>query len=434
MKLAKFYVLLACTGAALSLASCSRQQESQQAFTATAPAEPVPAQKKPVKKKIVAAKVAKAPVVQVAEAKPVKKPVVQVADAKPVQKPAVQVAVAKKKPVLEVQETELALATPQEPSSQDQQIPADVQAMAKRLATELSSSCPLAELNDQAALDSCRKALYGPSVFRASLSPVTIWGRHNVKKPDALLKDTNLTQFRADVLSGMYMPLFMFTGKHNVTYVEREKLYRIELASTFRKRLPPGQFPYPFWHSDEKWETYQKSNAIFFWVDPQRLKITHAQFTPFGTLTPKTNVADIKYEFDGKWMWTDENGVEQPKVTLFDGLMSADNPYIHKLDESYKELALTLRDGQCFACHEPSNAYGMKQLVLLQTPAHAAGEIDRVIQSVESDRMPRSEYTGQPQPLEAAKKQALLDKAQAFSTLLRYAKKWERENNQLTQQ
>jgi hypothetical protein len=123
-------------------------------------------------------------------------------------------------------------------------------------------------------------------------------------------------------------------------------------------------------------------------------------------------------------MWTDAAGHRQPQVTLFDGLFRADNPYLAPLDASYRKLALRMREAQCDNCHAPDNADGMKRLVLLQTPAHAAGEIQRLMKAVREDKMPRDEV-GIEQPLEAKLKRALLESGGAFEALLHSAKGWE---------
>src|SRR5207247_9940481 len=122
--------------------------------------------------------------------------------------------------------------------------------------------------------------------------------------------------------------------------------------------------------------------------------------------------------------WTDAEGHTQPQVTLFDGLFRADNPHIKQLEAAYRTLALRMRDAQCDSCHVPNNPHGMKRIVLLQTPAHAAGEIQRLIKAVREDRMPLDE-TGIEQPLDAKLKAALLENGGAFETLLRSAKERE---------
>ena len=95
----------------------------------------------------------------------------------------------------------------------------------------------------------------------------------------------------------------------------------------------------------------------------------------------------------------DKEGRIQPRVTLFDGLFRQDNPYLPKLDFTYRTLALRMRDAQCDNCHMPNNPMPMRRLVLMHTPAHAAGEIARLMKAVREDRMPLDD-TGIEQPLE----------------------------------
>jgi len=300
---------------------------------------------------------------------------------------------------------------------------ARVDKVAATLAAEMAQLCPAADPGDKAAFDACRKALYQDSQFKRSLVDYVLWGRQ--RDPKLALKEQKLTQFGPDVLAGMYVPLFMFNGKYTVVPVEREGLYQIRLQTAFRNRLSPGQFPYPFWHEAEKWSMYEKANDIILWWDPKIEKVRFAQFTVFGENPPiVASNHVVPAAFDGKWMWIDAQGRTQPAVTVFDGLLRADNPYIGKLDVAYKNLALRLRESQCFQCHVPNNPDGMKKLVLLQTPMHAAAEIKRVMKQVRDDKMPRDEF-GIEQPLDAKSKAALLNEGAAFEKLLDLAKQWE---------
>ncbi len=299
-----------------------------------------------------------------------------------------------------------------------------VERMASEVALELQRVCPPASPADQAAFDRCRRSLFGDSALRRSLAPRLLWGRRN-QDAGALLKDTNLTQFAPDVFAGLYLALFMFSGEHSVEYVERERMYLIRLQSAFRNRLPPGQFPYPFWHDEAKWGVYQATNCILLWVNPKTARIVIGQFTERGELG-STVVATqpLSPKFDGNWMWMDKEGRIQPRVTLFDGLFRQDNPYLPKLDFTYRTLALRMRDAQCENCHMPHNPYPMRRLVIMHTPAHAAGEIGRLMKAVREDRMPLDE-TGIEQPLEPALKRALLESGSAFEALVKAAKEWE---------
>jgi hypothetical protein len=297
-----------------------------------------------------------------------------------------------------------------------------VEKLAAEIAADMARWCPVAEPGDQVAFEACRKGLYADSQLKRNLASYALWGRQ--RDPAMALKDQKLTQFNPDVLTGMYVPLFMFNGKYTVKHVASEGLYLIRLQTAFRNRLPPGQFPYPFWHESQKWTTYENANEVMLWVDPKDRRIRVAQFTPFGAEPPIHSVTPVAHTFNGQWMWTDEQGKTQPAVTVFDGLLRPDNPYIGQIDSAYKRLALRLREGQCFECHVPNNPDGMKKLVLLQTPMHAAAEIKRVLKSVRQDAMPRDEF-GIEKPLDAKTKAALLEEGVAFDKLLDLARQWE---------
>jgi hypothetical protein len=311
------------------------------------------------------------------------------------------------------------------PAAQDVPVPAALQKMAEDIASELALRCPVVEAGDTAAYNNCRKALFNDSQLRSKLPAVVLWGRQN-KKPDATLRQTNLTQFAPDVWTSMYAPLFMFNGKHTVEWVPAEKRFLIRLEAAFRNRLPPGQFPYPFWHEEEKWAVYEKANGFMLWIDPATHRIQAAQFTdraPNPMLQPVQHVART---FEGHWLWTDDKGRTQPAVTLFDGLYRAENPYIKTMDSQYRDLALQLRESQCTNCHVPNNPDKMSRLVLLSTPAHAAGEIERLIKSVKEDRMPMDDFRVS-YALSPENKKWLLERAEAFRATVQAAQAWERQ-------
>jgi hypothetical protein len=305
-------------------------------------------------------------------------------------------------------------------------VPPAIEQAARDIAAELARYCPIAPAGDTDAYNACRRGLFGPSALRSHLPPFVLWGRES-KAPGATLRQTNLTQFAPDVWTSMYASLFMFNGRHTVEWVPHERLYRVQLETAFRNRLAPGQFPYPFWHDEGKWTMYEKANAMTLWMAPDTAKIRAAQFTdraPNGMLQPVEPVAHAKYE--GAWLWTDDKGNTQPAVTLFDGLYRAENPHVKPMDRQYRDLALQMRESQCTQCHVPNNPDKMSRLVLLSTPAHAAGEIDRLIKSVREDRMPVDELRVA-SPLTADQKKWLLESAEAFRATVQAAQAWEKK-------
>src|SRR3989442_13635144 len=124
-------------------------------------------------------------------------------------------------------------------------------------------------------------------------------------------------------------------------------------------------------------------------MDPYTAKIVVGQFSRHeGADSRLSSVSRIPPAFDGKWMWVDGNGEPQPRPALFVGLFRADNPYLEQLQTTYKDLALAMRKGTCNTCHVPDNPEKMKRLVLLQTPAHGAAEIKRVMAAVRDNPIP----------------------------------------------
>jgi hypothetical protein len=308
---------------------------------------------------------------------------------------------------------------------QAQDVPQAVQQAARDIANELATHCPVAPAGDTAAYNACRKALFGPSALRSHLPDYLLWGRQS-KAPNATLRTTNLTQFAPDVWTSMYAPLFMFNGRHTVEWVPEERMFLVRLETAFRNRLAPGQFPYPFWHEESKWATYENANSFLLWINPANQRIRAAQFTDRGPNAPLHAVAPVKHKYEGAWLWTDEKGNTQPAVTLFDGILRADNPYIKAMDRQYRDLALQLRESQCTSCHVPNNPEKLARLVLLSTPAHAAGEVDRLIKSVRENRMPMDELRVS-YALSDENKKWLLESAEAFKATVQAAQSWEKE-------
>lgn len=302
---------------------------------------------------------------------------------------------------------------------------AAVHRLAQQLSKDLMAACPLSDAASQSAFQTCRETLFQGSTLQRSLAPRVLWGRQ-ANDPLTPLKDTRLTQLVPDVLAGLYLPLFMFDGSVSVNWIDTEKLYRIKLGASFRNRMPPGYYPYPFWHDKAKWQAYEHANGLLLWVAPgTQPEIKVAQFSWQDGPLPGVSVQAVQPPpFDGQWLWKDDKGRTQPAVTLFDGLYSESNPHKPALDSRYQELAGSLREAQCLSCHVPSNPNGQKRLVLLQTPAHAAGEIERIIRSVKSQRMPIDDL-GVETTLSEPVRQALLAKAEAFERVVQEARRWE---------
>jgi hypothetical protein len=305
------------------------------------------------------------------------------------------------------------------PSGAQQAVPPAIAGLARTIAAELVMHCPLTDANDAEAFDSCRAALADDGVLRKALPDRILWGRQG--REAGKLERTALTQLAPEAWTRLYAPLFMFNGNHVVEWVPEENQFLIRLEAAFRNQLEPGQFPEPFWHDAAQWAAYQNTNALMLWVQPQTGRIHVAQFTDRADTPLLQPVQPVARRFDGQWLWTDAAGRTQPAVTLFEGQYRADNPYRIALDRQYRDLALQMREAQCSSCHVPSNPGHSQRLVLLSTPAHASGEIDRVIRLVRSEK--RTALRGH--TISAEDRQWLLQSAEAFRDTVRAARQWD---------
>lgn len=304
-------------------------------------------------------------------------------------------------------------------SQQEPPIPPAVAGMARAIAAELLMQCPLADADDQAAFESCRGAIGADGVLASFLPDSVLWGRQRAGSP----QPQGMTQLAPQLWTQLYAPLFMFNGNHEVQWVAQEQQFVIRLQAAFRNRLAAGQFPAPFWQDGAEWGAYQRANAVLLWVQPRTGRIHLAQFTDQAAtplLQPVVPVAR------NEATWPGDAGSAQPAVAQLDGLYRADNPFLRALDRQYRDLALSLREAQCTGCHATTQPRPTGPLVLLTTPAHAAGEIDRLIRAVREDRMPVA-ADGQARPLPAEDKQWLLRSAEAFRDTVRAARRWEAE-------
>lgn len=298
-------------------------------------------------------------------------------------------------------------------------LPTDTQAA--DLVAALAHACPMAAPGDVAAHDECRRNI-GKGADASMRDYSFLWGGD---QPGVPMKEKNTTIFRGDLFQDLYLTLYMFTGKYSVsTSPDGNKVVAVQ--AYFRNALPPGHYPYPFWHSDAKWTAYEKSNEIRFYFQSDG-KIRFGGRSSGGSERERGPYAHVKPPvFAGQWMWTDANGAMQPAVSLFSDRYSRDNPNVAALDSAYKKFAITLRNADCLGCHAPDGHRKMHTLTLLQTPMHAATNIDEVLREVRDEKMPLDDHND-PKRLTVDVKKELLENGEAFQALLKSADAWERD-------
>ncbi len=299
---------------------------------------------------------------------------------------------------------------------------------AETFVAALAKACPMTGPDDAAAFDACRKQLGTGVEAKALHDTVVLWGGEQ----SALGWDKKkLTYFKGEVFERLYLSLYMFTGKQRIIGEGPEGTTVVAVEAYFRNGLPPGGYPYPFWHSATKWDAYEKSNEIRFYLTAEG----KAKFITRGDGGSNDNrgayAAVTPPAFAGEWTWTDASGQAQPYITLFGDLFSANNPHLTRVDETYKAVATSMRNADCTGCHAPDGHKFMNRLTLLQTPQHAAGEIDAVLKTVNDRSMPKTEK-GDRLALDPKLKTELLITGEAFKKALDDAAAWQKKNGKPT--
>jgi hypothetical protein len=189
----------------------------------------------------------------------------------------------------------------------------DAEALAAMLANQLSTLCAPAARDDVAAHAKCADGLRDATFIPWSRAGLLFGG----DQPNLRISKRQLTHFNPSIWQLMYLSLFTFTGRQSVDKDPREHIKVIHIEAYFRNAMPPGEYPYPFWHSADKWNAYETANELKFYLTPagQVFVVTRSQGGsevargPYAHVTPPA--------FDGHWQWTDSSGNLQPHVSLF---------------------------------------------------------------------------------------------------------------------
>ncbi|GJM05989.1 MAG: hypothetical protein DHS20C09_19850 [marine bacterium B5-7] len=252
---------------------------------------------------------------------------------------------------------------------------------AKILANNILKSCPLTDSSDVKAHDQCAEKLTQSSLFKSRMNEPFLWGGQ--KTPgDYKTYHTHVTRFNPLLFRKLYLSLFMFEGSYQVDHDGELVAYRFPVQ--FRDQLPDGEYPYPFWHSKNKWRKYNESAELILLI--RRGKVIGA-FRSARKRNPLPKYQDRTW--NGNWLWNiTDSKVLQPRVTNYDAIFSPENPYVNELDEAYWKLSLGFRSENCMACHSPSNDMEMKTLEILSSPGHALGARSRLLSVFDDNSMP----------------------------------------------
>jgi hypothetical protein len=280
----------------------------------------------------------------------------------------------------------------------------DIHTKLEALAKEIARLSPPAAKNDEAARDAAAKGLR-ESALMDQLTPNLIgWGQYGGKSYDPA-KNT-LTDFNSLVWRTMYLSLFTFTGEH--TILTDGKYTVLSMDVVFRNELGDGAYPYPFWHKAGKWAAYQKAKNILLIFENGVL------VAGYRGAMDETRAASEK-TFNGNWQWKDDHDHLQPFSSLYEYLLSGDNPHKKDLDTAYRAFALEARNTSCLECHAPDNTAKMDRLSILNLPGQALSHRHQILDELEENAMPPKK-DGHPAGIkDPNQRKSLLELAKTFA-------------------
>lgn len=290
--------------------------------------------------------------------------------------------------------------------------------IAKEIAAGIAAACPVVAPNDENARADCAAKLTAFTAMRDAMVEPFLWGG---QKPTASfrLSESDTTRFNALVWRRMYLSLFMFSGAYTIE--QQDELTVLRLPYQFRNEMDIGSYPYPFWHSSGKWESWQYSPELILVIEGGKLR---------GALRSKERDRTrsfTNHAWSGQWRWQ-EGGQEMPYASLYTFLFSATNPHVTRLDKAFRELESDLRENACFVCHSPDNLDKMPQLELFNYPNQALLSRHALVVELARNSMPPKNDMGFAVGIaDVDERQSLLQKALEFSSAGDAALVWENE-------
>jgi hypothetical protein len=247
-----------------------------------------------------------------------------------------------------------------------------------RIAHELLEASPVADPSNPTARDAAGERLSRMGDLLDAAGDRILWGGfdpgHGYDPAEQ-----HLTEFSPFVWAKVYLSTFTFLPSYEVRHEGRFTVLAID--ARFRSQLDAGDYPYPFWHSAKKWVSYVNTRALLLVFDKGRLLAVYRRSAADEGHT-------VVPEWNSKWRWTDAHGRENPRAMLFTYLLSPDNPWLTRLDDTYRTLEKHFRENHCVTCHAPDNPGKANPLLLLDFPNQALAARHSLVATLREDAMP----------------------------------------------
>ena len=251
--------------------------------------------------------------------------------------------------------------------------------LAQQIAETLIAACPMASANDEQARAQCAANLSDNKALAAVMKNPFLWGGQKAGT-SYHLEESNMNWFNTFVWRRMYLSLLMFTGDMRIEQTS-DGLTVVHMAAMFRNQLDMGSYPYPFWHSQKKWDSYQLAREFIMviengkWIGAMR------------SADQDPSHPTVSHTWSGQWHW-EAAAAEMPYVSLYKYLLSERNPNAVRLDSAYRALSDGLRSQSCFMCHSPDNHAGITPLEFFNYPNQALVARNSIVARLQQNDMP----------------------------------------------
>jgi hypothetical protein len=262
---------------------------------------------------------------------------------------------------------------------QVEQTPSGDMALATRVSDALIAACPMANTDDEDARHLCAARLSDDKYLASVMREPFLWGGQKAGT-SYHPEDSPMNKFNVLVWRRMYLSLMMFPGERSIEQTA-DGLTVVHLTTQFRNGLEMGSYPYPFWHSKKKWDSYEFSKEmLLIFQDGQWVGAMRAP-------DQDTSKPHITHTWSGQWQW--ETGAQaQPYVTLYSYLFSKANPHVERVDAAYRALSEGMRNQACFMCHSPDNYAQSTKLEFFNYPNQALYARNDIVTDLEKNSMP----------------------------------------------
>jgi hypothetical protein len=252
--------------------------------------------------------------------------------------------------------------------------------LADKLGAVLASACPPNALEDAEDRTRCADALTREPTLLAANSAYLRWGGQTAGAGYEIA-NSNTTLFDPLVWRRLYLSTFAFPGEHRVEELADGRTI-LHVPVLFRNALDAGEYPYPFWHSQPKWQSYERTRELLFVFEDDEVRAV------LRSEEQDPERAHVERVWDGQWRWGKDG--EEPRVALYSYLLSQDNPHSAPLDKAYRAFSERQRAAACEGCHNPSNPSKINPLEFFNYPNQALTARHDIVEQLEANLMPPS--------------------------------------------